>query len=116
MGRHWQAQQFQPGGFKEAFVSFKLGKSVVAAALLIAVLGLMSNSGLGFALAMPLVFLLTVQGMAVVHGVVAARGWPKMVLVSVYLALLVPHVIALVCVLAIVDAQFDLRARAKLKE
>lgn len=112
LGRHWQAQQFQPGGFKEAFVCFKLGRTVIAVALAVSTLGLMSDTGLGFALAMPLVFLLTVQGMAVVHGVVAARQWPKVVLVSVYLALLVPHVIALICVLAIVDAWFDLRARA----
>jgi len=113
LGRHWQAQQYQPGGFKDAFVRFKLGKSVIAAALLVCVLGLFSESGLGFAIAMPMVFLLAVQGMAVVHGVAAARQWPKMIVVSVYLALLVPHVIALICVLAIIDAWFDLRTRAQ---
>lgn len=112
LGRHWQAQQFQPGGFAESFVGFKLGKVVVTSLLAMCVLGLVSDSGFGFAVAMPLVFLLTVQGLAVVHGVAAAKQWPKVILVSVYLAMLVPHVIALICVLAVVDAWFDLRARA----
>ncbi len=113
LGRYWQALQFQPGGFHEAFISFKLGKSVIAAVLLVCVLGFYSGTGLGFAIAMPLVFLLTIQGLAVVHGVAAARQWPKVILVSVYLALLVPHVVVLICVLAMVDAWFDLRARAQ---
>ncbi len=111
LGRHWQAQQFQPGGFKEAFCGLKLGLAVNTASAIVCALGLFSETGFGFALAMPLVFLLTVQGLAVVHGIAAARQWPKMVVVSVYLALLVPHVVVLICVLAIVDAWFDLRAR-----
>lgn len=113
LGRHWQAKQFQPGGFKKAFFGFDLGKPVITAALLVCVFGLLSQSGFGFSLAMPMVLLLSTQGMAVVHSVIAARQWPKLILVSVYLALLVPHTIALVCVLAVVDAWFDLRARAQ---
>lgn len=116
LGRYWQALQFQPGGFREAFIALRLGRSVIAAALLVAVVGLFSGTALGLALALPLVFLLTVQGLAVVHGLAAARSWPKVVLVMVYMALLVPHAMALICVLAIVDAWFDIRARAQLTQ
>jgi len=115
LGRHWQAKLFQPGGFKQAFESLRLGKSVITAALLLCGLGLMSGSSFGFALAMPVIFLLGIQGMAVVHGVATIRKVPKLVLVMVYLALLVPHTLALVCVVALVDAWFDLRAVAARK-
>ena len=110
IGRWWQAALFNPGGFTTEFNELRLGKSfaLVAALLLIANM-LVDNDGiLGAMLVMVTVVL--IQGVAVMHGVIAVKQLSRSWLIGFYvLLILIPQVTAIVAVVGLLDAWVDIR-------
>lgn len=114
IGRWWQAQLFNPGGFQQEFHGLRLGRSMALVAIAVWLGAVLSGLPWLVNLGLPLAMALVLQGLAVVHGTIAAKGWKAWPLGVLYGALLVaaPQVVLGLCVLALVDSWADLRARA----
>lgn len=109
IARHWQAVQINPGGFRAEFHTLSFGKtaallalSVIAAA---AVLGAPSLR----AIAMIAGSVFTLQGLAVIHTLLASRGMAAGWLIGVYGLLIVPQTWLLLAALGLLDNYVPLR-------
>ena len=114
LGRYWQASLYNPGGFGEEFRALRL--PLWMAALLVA--GMLLGPSLGLPMLAPLCSVpLVFAGVALVHGLVAAKRLARFWLVGLYvtLVLFMQLVYPLLMVLAIVDSLFDFRGRATRK-
>ena len=112
LGRWWQSLLFHPGGFGAEFCALRLGQLPAWLALLLFAGALLWQWPLLANLMPPLLVLYVLQGIAVAHGVVnrarLAQGW----LVGLYvMLLLLPQTLLLLCLLGVVDAWVDVRAR-----
>lgn len=113
VARWWQAGLYNPGAFRAEFHGLRLGQSaalVVAGLLATAAL---VDSPIVFGLALVAAAVYVLQGLAVVHALVAARGMHRGWLVGMYalmVVMLLQMAVALIIV-GIVDAWVDLRAR-----
>lgn len=113
LGRWWQALLFNPGGFRDEFHDLRLGQGMAVVAAVLFALALTLRWPLLVNLALVVGVIYVLQGIALVHGIVAkarlSRGW----LVGFYILLFfaLPQVLVLLCLLGIIDAWADLRAR-----
>lgn len=111
LARWWQAQLYNPGGFREEFHRLRLPASVAAVLLAGAVIAVAAGPEWrlwALMFAVPFV----VAGFALLHGLAGQRGWSKAVLVLCYLVwLLVDWVKVALIVAALLDSWLDLRAR-----
>lgn len=117
LGRYWQAQLYNPGGFGREFRALRLP---LAPAMLLLV-GMLLGPNLGPQMAMltplcsvPLVF----AAIALLHGLVAQERLAKFWLVGLYITLLLFMQLTypLLVVLAIVDSLLDFRGRFERKQ
>ena len=114
MGRWWQGQLYNPGGFGAEFRAFRLHPvSGLVGLLLVAMVGFVTGPGLVPDLLLVLTPLWLFQGLAVIHGLLAVRGAHPGWVVAVYvlLILFMPQTLVLVACLGLVDTWADLRAR-----
>jgi len=114
IGRWWQGQLYNPGGFGADFRSFRLHPVVgLVGLLLVAGVGFQPGPGLIPDLLLVLSPLWLFQGLAVIHQLIAQRGARRAWLVGFYLLLVVfmPRTLVLVACLGLVDIWVDLRAR-----
>ncbi|WP_027328468.1 hypothetical protein [Marinimicrobium agarilyticum] len=113
LGRWWQSLVVNPGGFGAEFRALKLHPAQAAVCMAAAMYCLFQNLDytLWFWLfALPLLF----QGVAVVHGLAAIRGWGTQWLVLFYGALFLLGLVAHLLVLfAFLDTWLNFRERAK---
>lgn len=119
LGRWWQAQLFNPGGFGEEFRQLRLGQTVALLALLLAAAQLLwqlseeSSSGLLRDLLALALVAFALQGIAIVHALVRLNGAHKGWLIAMYV-LLLPFMGPMVLLLAMagmLDNWFDFRKR-----
>jgi hypothetical protein len=118
LARSWQAQLFNPGGFKEEFHALRVSRSLGLAALPLLGLLLLQGSeapALVRELALLLAPLFFLQGLAVAHGIVARSGMNTGWLVALYvlLFLAMPHAAILVILMGLLDLVLDFRSRIK---
>ncbi len=116
IARWWQALLYNPDGFGQEFRSLRLGKTLAAITVLtlaLSYLQLGSFTVVVREVAMLLLVLAVLQGVALVHAVVALRkahvGW----LVGMYLLMFaaLPQIAMVLAVTAVMDAWLDLRRR-----
>jgi len=115
LGRWWQAALYNPGGLSEEFNELRLGKiPAIVSALLLAGAFLTSNI-LVMMLTMVALLLYVVQGLAMIHGVLALRQVNKVWLVVLYFSFFImPQLVILpVAVVGLTDAWVDYRQRVK---
>ncbi len=119
LGRWWQSLLYNPGGFGQEFRALRMDRRVALGTLVVLLATSLVGDALG-ALGIELmvlaVVLYMVQGLAVVHAVVAGRRAAVVWLVVLYIALLLfwPFNIYLMLFLSVggfVDAFVDWRAR-----
>lgn len=111
--RAFQAQAFNPGGFKAEFDAVILPRMFAVGCLALATTGFLIDpwmlrfSPVG---ALPLVF----AGIALVHGLTSMRESKGLIIVF-YTALVffTPYLLMLLALLAVIDAFVDFRARAR---
>lgn len=115
LARWWQAQLVKPEGFRLEFHQLRLGRSAALGTLLVVAVAVLVSGGVGTAalnVLMVLAVLFLMQGLAVIHAVVAhqrsAVGW---LIVLYVVLLLVPHSILLVAAGGIADNWADFRRR-----
>lgn len=116
IARWWQAALYNPGGFRREFHALRIDRR--AAVVLVALLALSLIGGDGVrALATDLVMVGIVvylfQGLALVHGMVAAFRANPFWLVGLYglMVLASPHMVMLLSAMGFADTWFDFRAR-----
>ncbi|PKM42345.1 MAG: hypothetical protein CVV05_18710 [Gammaproteobacteria bacterium HGW-Gammaproteobacteria-1] len=116
LARWWQAMLFNPGGFGREFRTLRLGRGPALVTVLLLALNWAQLPGIALlGDLLPLALLLSmVQGVAVVHGVVAGTGAKRGWLVAMYVMLLLPMVTTptalTLAVAGMVDNWMDFRA------
>ncbi len=115
LGRWWQALLFNPGGFRKEFHTLSLDKGMALITIVVFALALTMGWHPMANLALILGMIYTIQGIALVHGVVGkaklSRGW----LVGFYVLMLfvLPQMVLLLCMLGIIDTWVDIRSRIR---
>ncbi|WP_097460872.1 hypothetical protein [Mangrovitalea sediminis] len=114
LARIWQAQLYNPGGFRSEFHGFRL-KGPVAVGILVAMFALPALGMNSVLVVMVLSIPLLLAGIALVHGLVSRKklGVQWLVLFYVALVLLGPSLLLLLVVLAVIDSWLDIRSRVK---
>jgi hypothetical protein len=116
LARWWQALLFNHGGFSREFRALRLGRGPALVTVLLLALNWAQLPGIALLNdLLPLALLLSMmQGVAVVHGVVAGTGARKGWLVAMYVMLLLPMVTTptalTLAVAGMVDNWMDFRA------
>ncbi|MGF1642305.1 MAG: DUF2232 domain-containing protein [Thiotrichales bacterium] len=113
LARAIQAQLFNPGGFRSEFHAFRLGAWPAMVAIVVSALTLANDHALPSDLALVLIAVFAMQGLAVVHHTVASRGLHRGWLVGLYalMVLLLWPMALLLSGLGIMDAFADFRRR-----
>lgn len=112
LGRWWQALLFNPGGFRQEFHELRLGQPLALVTAALFAVALVTGHPLAANLALVLGTIYILQGIAVVHGVVARARLSPVWLVAFYL-LLILLLSQLVMVVGIIDAWVDFRSRIR---
>jgi hypothetical protein len=112
LARHWQAQVFNPGGFRQEFHELRMSRQYATGAVLLALLGPAMWQELLVltpVLLVPLVF----AGVALVHGYVAKRQLGVHWLFAFYAVaiLMGPSTLFLLMMVAMVDSWINIRGR-----
>lgn len=115
LARWWQAGLYHPGAFGSEFRALRLGRVAagILALLCAAALALPATVLDGLAFVALAVYLF--QGLAVAHGVVAARGMGRVWLAGLYVigVLALPQMVLALALLGVLDAWVDFRQRAR---
>jgi hypothetical protein len=118
LARGWQAQLYNPGGFRAEFHALRLHAGIAYLALLLWLFMLFGPAtGLDWVRYLGLLLLMgfSLQGLAVVHGGVAKAGlriaWLAAVYVLLFLAM--SHALLLLAGLGMADHWIDFRARIR---
>ena len=109
VGRYWQAQLFNAGGFQQEFHSLRLGKEAVFACVLALGLSLVFSIQLFAMISSALIFVFFIQGLSVLHCLTKQRGLSRNWLVGMYVILWLPPTMLLLSMLGMVENFFRLR-------
>ncbi len=111
LARYWQAQLYNPGGFRQEFHRIRLPVSLALPLALISVACLLQGAGWivwAYLAALPLL----VAGISLVHGMVAIKQWKTRWLVVFYsLLVLINPVKELVILAGMIDSWANFRQR-----
>ena len=115
LARWWQSVLFNPGGFREEYLSLRVHPQVAIASLLIVAIAWFSSgivSEVCWNISILLVVLYTFVGTAIVHSAFLETKIKRFAVPFLYVTLvLVPHAIALVVLVGVLDAWLDLRSK-----
>ncbi|MCF6338823.1 MAG: YybS family protein [Gammaproteobacteria bacterium] len=120
LARAWQAQLYNPGGFRSEFHALRLGQKLALMSLGFIALSLLPLgvvSHMAGEIVIVILSLYVIQGLALLHSIVAQRGLHVAWLVVLYLVMLfiMPHLLVLVAVMGLVDTWADFRRRLAAK-
>jgi len=109
IGRFWQAQLFNTGGFQQEFHSLRLGKEAVIAFAISIGLSVVFSLSLFAIIASALTFVFFIQGLSVLHCITKQRGLSRNWLIGMYAILWMPLTMILLSILGMADNFFRLR-------
>ncbi len=111
LARWWQSLLDREGAFAQEFQSLRLGRVAALVAGAVCLAAALTQSAPLIGLALVTISLYLIQGLAVVHGVVSARGMARGWLVGLYVlgVLLTPQVIVGLALVGVADAWGDFR-------
>ncbi len=120
LARFWQAQLYNPGGFRSEFHALRLGQGLALVSLGFIALSLLPLgvvSHMAGEIVIVILSLYVIQGLALLHSIVAQRSLHFAWLVVLYLVMLfiMPHLVVLVAVMGLVDTWADFRRRLAAK-
>lgn len=110
LGRWWQAALYNPGGFKREFNELRLGRVFASVTALLLLANLLVENDWILGSLIVTVIVIVIQGVAIMHGLIAVKKLSKSWLVGFYiLLLLIPQVMFIVAVVGLLDAWVDVR-------
>ncbi|MBL1278007.1 MAG: DUF2232 domain-containing protein [Ectothiorhodospiraceae bacterium] len=121
LARAWQAQLFNPDGFRNEFHELRMGQRTAMVSMVFIAVSLLPLGGFSHMageIVIVILSLYVLQGLALIHAVVARKALHKAWLVVMYLVMMfvLPQLMALVAVLGLVDTWVDFRHRFCPKE
>ena len=116
LARAWQARMFNPGGLQEEFHGLRFGRAAGAIGLLIVAASVFLDVELLKNLAIVLLVVFTLQGLAVLHALATQLRVHPLLLVSLYVFLLLPTSIKVFGMLGLVDTWVDFRSRVNVQK
>jgi len=113
LGRWWQAGLYNPGGFAEEFNALRLGKVLASITIVMLVISFIADAELVTMLALVLMGIYLIQGLALIHGVIEQKQINKAWLFGLYFMIfLLPQLVVFpLTVFGLTDAWFDYRRR-----
>ncbi len=115
LARWWQAVLYNPGGFREEYLSIRVHSKVATASLFLVAVAWFSSGSVAevcWNISVLLIVLYAFVGMAVLHVSFSEMKIKRFAVPFLYITLvLVPHVIAIVVIVGVVDAWLDLRSK-----
>lgn len=115
LARWWQAALYNPGGFREEYLSLKVRPKVASASILIVLLAwLMSGTVSEICWNITIIFavLYTFVGTSISHTAFSGMKTKRFMVPFLYVTLvLVPHMIGIVIIVGVVDVWLDLRSK-----
>ena len=115
MARWWQSALYNPGGFRAEFLSLKVHPPMaIASIFIVAIAWMMSGivAEICWNITILFVVLYTFVGTAILHASFSEMKLKRFMVPFLYITLvLVPHVIALIVLVGIVDVWLDLRSK-----
>ncbi len=116
LGRAWQANLYNPGGFAEEFLQLRLGQVPALLTALLLVVSMVPNLELVLVqnVLLVLLALFALQGLAVVHAIVRYRKMHKAWLIIMYILLLItmPQMVFLLAIIGVLEQWFNFRRRS----
>lgn len=109
LARWLQSLLYYPGGFRKEFHALDLGRPAALATAALLLAAAVTGYGLVYDLALVVSAVFALQALALMHGLVAARGWGRSWLIALYV--LLPLLFQLLVVVGIADAAFNWRRR-----
>jgi hypothetical protein len=116
LGRSWQASLVNPGGFQREFHRMQLGRGLAIVSAVMFMLAAVYPTGWMLSAAVVLMILWIVQGLSVIHGLVArykmSTGWLLVTYLGIFMGwpLGIP-VILIIPLTGMVNQFYDIRAR-----
>ncbi len=115
LARWWQSALYNPGGFREEYLTLRVHPKVALVSLLIIVIAWLSSgiiSEVCWNLSILSAVLFTFVGTSILHSAFSESKIKRFAVPFLYITLvLVPHVIAVVILVGIADAWLDLRSK-----
>lgn len=115
LARGWQANLYNPGGFISEYKAIKTQRSLALATLLLTVVAGLSSgllAEISINVLMVMFVLYTVVGASFLHTAFSGMKSSRFMVPFLYVTvLMIPHVLALVAVLGLVQALLDLRTK-----
>ncbi len=116
LARGWQAQLFNPGGFRSEFHELRFGIKAAVVSLVVIVLAMLPMGGISNVateIMMVVLSLYVIQGLAMIHAVIAIRKMHVAWLIGVYMVtfFILPQLMAVVALLGLADTWLDFRQR-----
>ena len=115
LGRWWQAALYNPGGFREEYLSLRVHSKVAIGSILIVAIAWLASgivSEICWNIAILFIVLYTIVGSAILHATFSAMKTKRFMVPFLYITLvLIPHMIAVVIIVGVIDAWLDLRSK-----
>jgi len=116
LARAWQAQLFNPGGFREEFQQLRMGRllsGVTLALVLLYVVQMGTLSSMAGDMLIVVLGLYMLQGLALAHAIVAMRQMHVAWLIALYIVAFVvlPQLMLVVAAVGLLDTWVDFRSR-----
>lgn len=120
LARGWQAQLFNPDGFRSEFHGLRLGSAAALTGIVLAVLSFLplgSLSHVAVEMMIVVMSLFVLQGLAVVHAIVAIKKMHIAWLIVMYLVIMfiLPQLMIAIALLGLMDTWLDFRHRVERK-
>ncbi len=109
IGRYWQAQLFNVGGFQKEFHSLRLGREAVIVFVVAFGLAQLFAGSFFTLITSAMMFVFFIQGLSVLHCLTKQRGLSKSWLTGMYAILWLPPTMFVLSVLGIADNLFRIR-------
>jgi hypothetical protein len=115
LARWWQSALYNPGGFREEYLALRVDKLIALGSVLVVAIGAITSgviSELCWNIGIVFVVLYTFVGTAILHAAFSAMKLKRFMVPFLYITLvLVPHMIAIVIIVGLLDAWLDLRSK-----
>jgi hypothetical protein len=113
LGRWWQANLYNPGGFRSEFLALRMPKSIALFAIVVVMftfLGLGFLSELAGNMMLPLLVLYLIAGVSVLHLLLSTSKAKRFLLMGMYLMLfIIPHILPPIILVGFADTWLNIR-------
>ncbi len=113
LGRWWQANLYNPGGFRSEFLALRMPKNIALFTIVVVVfsfLGLGFLSELAGNVMLPLLVLYLIAGVSVLHLLLSTLKAKRFLLMGMYLMLfIIPHILPPIILVGFADTWLNIR-------